>query len=94
MIMVALSRVKRLARLSGWLWLSLAAMLMAACGALFSSACKHSSTAAKDAGPDVGSTGADDASKIVLPNPDAAPAGEAAAPTDAGEDGLWNVPCE
>jgi hypothetical protein len=91
--MAALSSLKRLARLSGWLWLSLLAMLIAACGALFASACKQS-TAGKDAGPDARDTGANDASTIVLPNPDAAPAGEAAAPTDAGEDELWNVPCE
>jgi hypothetical protein len=92
--MAALSKLKRLARLSGWLSLGLVSMLLAACGALFSSACKQPPTVGVNDKPDARPDAADDTPRLVLPNPDAAPTGEVASPVDASEEDLWNVPCE
>jgi hypothetical protein len=91
--MSALARLKRLARLCGWLWLSLAAMLLAACGAAFSSACKQTTAGEhKDAGPEAASTQGQDAFPSTMP--DAAPESETAPPINVKRDDLWNVPCE
>jgi hypothetical protein len=90
--MAALSTVKRVARLGWWLGLSVVAMLVAACGAMFTNACRSATPASRDGGGDTTTTKAD-APVIALPIPDAA-AAESGAATDAGSSDLWNTICE
>ncbi len=96
--MATLSGVKRLARLGGWLALSIGAMVAAACGALLSSGCESSSTAAREPGVDSSiatdkDAGAAPALSDAGSSIDSA-GGEANGPTDADETDLWNVICE
>ena len=89
--MAALSAAKRLARLGWWVGLSVGAMLAAACGAMFTGACKSSSPSRDGGSPDT--PGGVEPGGSVIPRLDA-PAREAGAPTDASETDLWNTPCE
>jgi hypothetical protein len=90
--MAALSAAKRVARLGWWLGLSLGAMVIAACGAMFAGACKSSAPAIRDAGVDT-ARGQPDGPSITITPPDAATP-EAGAATDAGSSDLWNTICE
>ena len=90
--MAALSAAKRLARLGWWVGLSAGAMLAAACGAMFTSACKSSSPPRLDASADTLAAIKQDSPGIVLRFD--ASAVDGGAPTDASETDLWNTPCE
>jgi hypothetical protein len=89
--MAAFSAAKRLARLGWWVGLSAGAMLAAACGTLFASACKSSSLT-DDGGP-ADAIVAQDSPVITIQLPDAG-VEEAGQPTDASETDLWNTICE
>ncbi len=94
--MAALSTLKRIARLCGWVALSSGAMVAAACGAMVNAACSSSSPNV-GAPPDAGIRSDADAAQP-LPSPDGSPAhdatpGEANA-VDADKADLWNVICE
>jgi hypothetical protein len=105
--MAALSTLKRMVRLCGWVALSSGAMVAAACGAMFNAGCSSSTRtlrATPDAAnsPDAG-TGADagaspdaDAGQgFVIPDPPARDAASGEANTvDADRADLWNVICE
>jgi hypothetical protein len=91
--MAALSAAKRLARLGWWVGLSTGAMLAAACGAMFTSACKSSSPPRLDASADALAAIKQDSPGIVLPGFDASTV-DGGAPIDASETDLWNTPCE
>jgi hypothetical protein len=99
--MAALSTLKRMARLCGWVALSSGAMVAAACGAMFNAGCSSSTRtlrATPDAAnsPDAGaSPDADAGQGFIIPDPPArdAASGEANA-VDADRADLWNVICE
>lgn len=85
--MAALSKLKRVARLCGWVALSSGAMMASACGSMLA-ACSSSSRSDDGGRPDAGASS--DAAHFVLP--DAAPA--QTNPVDADQADLWNVICE
>lgn len=106
--MAALSTLKRMARLCGWVALSSGAMVAAACGAMLNAGCSSSTRtlrATPDAGtspdartsPDAGTSPAADAGQG-FKLPDAPPAHDAASgeanTVDADRADLWNVICE
>lgn len=99
--MAALSTLKRMARLCGWVALSSGAMVAAACGAMLNAGCSSSTRTLKTtpdaaASPDAGrSPDADAGPKIVIPAPPAQDAASGEANTvDADRADLWNVICE
>jgi hypothetical protein len=99
--MAALSTLKRMARLCGWVALSSGAMVAAACGAMFNAGCSSSTRtlrATPDGGttPDAGSAPDADAGQgFVFPDAPARDASSGEANTvDADRADLWNVICE
>ncbi len=68
-------------------------MIVAACGSLFASACKHTGIGGRqDSGPDSITDQRQDAA--LTPARDAGRDGDTAPPVDGNRDDLWNVPCE
>jgi hypothetical protein len=102
--MAVLSALKRLAKLSGWLGLSVGAMVAASCGAFLASACGNTPIKTKDAQADATSKpdAAAEVARIIIPGKDAGAdtvaseaAGQDAEPEpDANQSDLWNTPCE
>jgi hypothetical protein len=105
--MAALSTLKRMARLCGWVALSSGAMVAAACGAMFNAGCSSSTRTLRttpDAGtspdaataPDAGTARDADAYQgFIIPDPPARDAASDEANTvDADREDLWNVICE
>jgi hypothetical protein len=94
--MAAVSAVKRLARLGGWLALSTGAMVAASLGAIVTGACNRSSIAVGQPPRDASIEGNRDGG-ISIPEPQVrtdAGEGEAGSPVDADQTDLWNVICE
>jgi hypothetical protein len=92
-----LSSLKRIGRLSWWVGLSIGAMLVAACGTIFASACSGSSRSAIDAGPDARTDASTDSkvdSPVILLRIIDASVQDADEPTDASKNDLWNTICE
>jgi len=94
--MAALSTLKRVARLCGWVALSSGAMVAAACGAMVNAACNGSTRTVGNTARDAGSSpDADAAQTIVFPDAPARDAASGEANTvDADQADLWNVICE